>query len=122
MSTHTHDDNRLTIGCPACLAVVRTEQEHLRWADAPRRRTHWAYVGSRTKDSGTFTVVLPVPLGASSDDVTMHYQDHSAVIEGTFGFRFDESDPSWWCTGVGAEVPDVTAPAMDHPTLFDGAA
>lgn len=124
-ATHNHDDDTPTIGCPACIAIVRSDQERARWADAPRRRTHWLYTANGVwRTPVGFTVVLPVPAGSIADDVTEYYAATPRVVAATLSIdSSDALNPVWWCTRIGGIVPDVATPApAEAPTLFDGAA
>lgn len=120
---HNHDDGALTIGCPACIAAVREAQEAERWATAPLRRTHWVWA---TEDgaSGNFDVVLGVP-ELDKDDapiiVTERCQ-HAQIVIDAVNATNAPMHAYWYCAEVGGVVPDVMAPAIDHPSLFGGAA
>lgn len=120
---HNHDDGALTIGCPACIAKVREAQEAERWATAPLRRTHWVWA---TEDgaNGNFDVVLRVPDLDPHDGiviVTERCQHDDAVIAAVNAANAP-MHAYWYCADIGPVVPDVTAPAVEHPSLFGGAA
>mgnify|MGYP000854549414 CR=1 FL=1 len=120
-ATHNHDDDTPTIGCPACIAIVRHDQERARWADAPLRRTHWLYAPDDGAECVEFAVVLPVPTGADVHDVHEFYED--IIADATPIDTTDAPAPWWLCTRIGGIVPDVATPApAEAPTLFDGAA
>lgn len=82
---HNHESaDVLTIGCPACILKVRSEQERERWASAPLRRTYWAFGGEGgNQPEGEFSVVLRVPVDLSEPacEVTERYQHEKPVID-----------------------------------------
>ena len=74
---HTHDDDRLTFGCPACIFAVERD----RIDNAPLRHTKWLcsyrYVpeGEPASIGASVTVdmVCRVPAGWDSDQIVTEY-------------------------------------------------
>jgi hypothetical protein len=77
---HTHDDARLTFGCPACAAAVIDDQAAAELAAAPTRRCTWhcRYLATTTGDDNaiatlTFTLDVKVPPGRTGSQVDDQY-------------------------------------------------
>lgn len=132
---HTHPDDRLTFGCPACTEYVRADQLLAEIESAPLRRCHWtaAYgclqVPHVVQQSLTFTTVSRVVPGWTADEVVeRHYGDafEQFAMSLPDDWTWDEYDLAFRTATLtvkigGAVVPDLTvtpAPALDVP-LFD---
>jgi acetylornithine deacetylase/succinyl-diaminopimelate desuccinylase-like protein len=138
---HTHTDDRLTVGCPACADHVKADQARADLDEAPRRRLTFT-VTYRTLNpknravleaTATFKLVRAVPAGWTPDDVLTEY--HDAAFE-TFSMGLPDSwtyeqydmahESAVFAVKIGdAVVPDVAAPAppaLDVPLFDMGAA
>lgn len=131
ITRHDHDGDALTIGCPACIVQVRTDQKAAEWADAPVRRCTWSFrCQGRTLH---FTLDVRVPAGATPWQVDERYGGETGepiidAIATAWPKLTDErvADLAWTvCHNInvptiGPIVPEVVV-AADQPDLFSSA-
>jgi hypothetical protein len=131
-NVHSHDDDRLTVGCPECIRATRAAEEVARWEQAPLRTVTWQC----TYDGGTPTVIgetsilsfsltVRVPDDATPDEVDEHYAGQAGEA---FALALPDSVPmdatTWACETMEVESvkigPPIVAevPAVSEPSLF----
>jgi hypothetical protein len=80
---HTHEDDRLTVGCPECIRTTRAAEKVARWEQAPLRHVTWtcSYYGSRElaregmSSELSFTLQVNVPVDADVWELDEHYAE-----------------------------------------------
>lgn len=129
-NVHSHDDDRLTVGCPECIRATRAAEEVARWEQAPLRTVTWtcSYDGGRSEEdpaSLSFSLTLRVPDDATPDEVDERYAGQTGEA---FALALPDSVPmdatTWACESMEVESvkigPLVVAdpPAPSEPSLF----
>ena len=133
---HDHNDDQLTVGCPACIAETRAREEAARWAEAPVRFVT-VVCGYELRDldgvdwdeNVRFTIEVGCPPDASTWEIDEQYAD---VVGEAFVMALPDSVPmkhtDHACSTMDVEsitigdvVPSLTEPVADHPSLFEEA-
>lgn len=119
MVAHTHDDDRITFGCPGCIA--RAEQARI--DNAPLRRVTWHcdYVLPDDDEpagpprSLSFTLEVKVPDGWGADKVDEHYAGRTGEA---FAMALPDSvpmnDTAYACESmevIGVQIGNIVADA-----------
>ena len=135
--SHTHDDDRLTIGCPTCATNVAADQYAALLAASPLRNVTWYCTYNTPSDDGwddddthilSFTRQVRVPHGWHEWQVDDEYMDRTGAA---FVDALPDSVPpnmtEYACTtmnvervAIGSVIPEPDRPldAVD-PSLFD---
>lgn len=58
---HSHDDDKVTIGCPACIELVRTSEQCARWDEAPLRQVTWHCTYQTSESNVVIGPLVKVP-------------------------------------------------------------
>ena len=131
LAAHDHDDNALTIGCPACIELARRDQANASWLTAPVRRCTWRFqVRGLTC---AFDLDVHVPSGVEPWEVDEWWAGDTGVpIAEAIAAKFpdlsgDEQATMFYtacqtirCTTIGRVVRDSLV-AVDQPDLFGAA-
>ena len=127
---HTHPDDTLTAGCPACVERVRVDQRVALIDAAPLRRCTWTCSYSTPGDPSrrlTFTRDVRVPAGWTGWDVDDEYADltgegfvmalPSDVAITDTGYALETMDVV--DVRIGAVVATSDPESAEMPTLFE---
>jgi len=135
--SHTHDDDRLTIGCPACATNVAADQRAALLAASPLRNVTWYCDYNLPSDDGwddddthilSFTRQVRVPHGWHEWQVDDEYMDRTGAA---FVDALPDSVPikltEYACTTMNVERVAIGSviPEPDRPldavasSLFD---
>lgn len=129
-NSHSHPDDRLTVGCPTCIRVTREAEEVARWEQAPLRKVTWTcsydgqpFVGPPS--SLSFELTVRVPDDATPDEVDEHYAGNTGEA---FALALPESVPmaltDHACLTMEVESVKIGPPIIDPvqpvsvPSLF----
>jgi hypothetical protein len=125
---HSHDDDRLTVGCPECIRATRAAEEVARWEQAPLRTVTWTF-SYDNQDGETSSLVVELVVEVPDDATSIEIDERHAHLTGSaFLAALPDSLPGSWtdhaCSTMEVESVKIGAlleaetPTVSEPSLF----